>query len=923
MHRHIFFLFSILTILGLSFGDSASQAQPASPYTSLNILYIVDQSGSMNGAFTSATGASDPQNLRFVAAQYAVDWLSDFRRTLVVEDSSARPDINISVVYFGTDPVPVLDWTSINTDNPAWESNLQERLRDDLSVERFGIDRHLTDTDFNAAFSQSESNLLRAGQLPTVGGNPLNAVVVITDGGPCTRRDGGFLFQDGETTRYTCSTDNTVGVDVLGTQQLRLTRLQGFVNNNLPADDFRYYLIALDADDEYWSDLQSEWVSIICDSTDPVPDASDCNNLHAVRVQTPIEMGSQMNLVLTDIAQQVAETAPLQPCILRPPQNECTVPPYTQLMRINIYKTEATPLGNQIEIRKPSSEILTPLNPQRAETPIESYVITNPVADTWQINLTNNASVVQIVVDFIPAGVRVQSISDIQVFEQQDLVLEIVDGAGAILDIDPSYPVQMFAQAYDATLPDVDLRPAVGGTIPLTPLGNTFTGSWIPRNTGKFEIRVSAVYQQPDGTSIEFIEDRSVLDNIEVIGTTVDWSSGGITPISTRIDRPISVRGITRNSETGDPVLNTSAMQVRIIATDLNDPSNIQTDIVPNEANANPEAGLVEANLLIAQAGNYQVNAEVGIPDPVTGDFIPLAPAAPLQFVTVNALVPLRVQILQPEEDLFAQSLSLSPLNFDFSTDTPIQVQVTDINNQTVSLASATGNLITRPTVILNPESDNIDYTSQLQELRPGVYSLIVADMSMGSYNLVASVDTSVALVDNYTWQSTTSTKDFNRLLNPIIPIILGTLIAVIVLGAVIFIWFYNRRQRKRANPLKGSLTLAIRYPNGQIEDVDQINLEDEEANEQLFTKLRAPYRRLKLSTHNNPKMSEAGNLYIDEAEFTNGASLSRPMRVNATGEYKDLGTSEENDMAYIVRLSARAQGTSGGSGLGVLRSDE
>ena len=875
----------------------------------------------MSGLTTRVSDASDPQNLRFLAAQYTVDWLSDFRSSLTGGTDRSALNVNMGVVYFGTDPVSILEWTPLETDNATWPA-LQEEISDDLSAGRFSDTWHLTDTDFQEAFRESESTFIGSGSLPPAGSNPLNVVVVITDGGPCTRRDPLYQYQDpndNTITRYTCDRNNSVGKDVLGAQVSRLGTLGNFIRNNLPSTDFRYYLIALDADGSYWPELAADWESIICDRTYPLPSSDECNTLHAVRVNTAIDMGAQTKSVLRDIAERLVPTSINDACVLEPPENQCQVPPYTQLMRIDVYKTNPNPLGTQIEIRRPNGDIYAPLAPRRADTPIETNVLENPESGVWQINTADTAPVDQIVVDFIRAGVRMQPVDDLQVFEETPLELEIVDGKGEVQSVDPDFPLEMIAQAYDATLPDVDLRPAVGSPIPLTLSGTTFIGTWLPQRAGTYEIRVTATYPTPEGSAV-FVRDRSVLDDLRVIGTTIDWETGGITPPNVPENGVISVKAIARNMETGAPVENTGAMQVQLTVTDSATSAVVEEVMLPNEADA---AGLVEAKYAISQTGNYQVNAEVGLLDVETGNFIPLALRSPTQFVTVHASIPLTLQLLQPsEETLYAQDISLTPFTIDLDTPTIIQAQLTKPGNETVSLSTVTGGQVLLPTVTLSSGSTTDDYTSQLQEIRPGVYAVTITELPMGTYTISASVDPSQELVDYYVWARSNGEKPLNRTLHPAIPIGLGIAAVIVLASLALGMWLYRRRQSQRENALKGTLALYIKYNNGQIAQVQQIIL-NENVNEQNLNNLRAPYKRMKVSTHNNPQVAKAGDIYIDELEFTNAEPLRRPVRILGNGEFRELGLSEDGDMAFVVKLSSRAGDSAGANGLSSLRQSD
>src|SRR5262245_14409346 len=59
-----------------------TKAQDTPTYTGLDVLFIVDQSGSMSGTGFEGQLASDPNGLRFEATQYALDTLAGYRQSI-------------------------------------------------------------------------------------------------------------------------------------------------------------------------------------------------------------------------------------------------------------------------------------------------------------------------------------------------------------------------------------------------------------------------------------------------------------------------------------------------------------------------------------------------------------------------------------------------------------------------------------------------------------------------------------------------------------------------------------------------------------------------------------------------------------------------------------------------------------------------
>ncbi|MEM6284561.1 MAG: VWA domain-containing protein, partial [Chloroflexota bacterium] len=83
----------------LALGLCALLLRPATAqtntYQGIDLLFLVDQSGSMGGV-ESGAAATDPLALRFEAVQYALTTLSEYRR-VVPSDTTLR----MAVVNFG------------------------------------------------------------------------------------------------------------------------------------------------------------------------------------------------------------------------------------------------------------------------------------------------------------------------------------------------------------------------------------------------------------------------------------------------------------------------------------------------------------------------------------------------------------------------------------------------------------------------------------------------------------------------------------------------------------------------------------------------------------------------------------------------------------------------------------------------------
>src|SRR5258708_40172899 len=108
MQRCLVYL-SLVLIIGGFFSPAlyttAQASPPASPYSGLDVLLLVDQSGSMFGYYKGAPipkqPATDQNGLRFQAPQAALQFLGTFRQQIGL---ASAPDIQMALVAFGTTP---------------------------------------------------------------------------------------------------------------------------------------------------------------------------------------------------------------------------------------------------------------------------------------------------------------------------------------------------------------------------------------------------------------------------------------------------------------------------------------------------------------------------------------------------------------------------------------------------------------------------------------------------------------------------------------------------------------------------------------------------------------------------------------------------------------------------------------------------
>jgi hypothetical protein len=163
---------------------AAHQDQPQ--YEGADIVFLVDQSGSMGGAeFNAPTvlQGSDPDKRRFEVARSAIDFVAQLRYNYVAA-SNTNWDIRTSVIYFGDSiEQPLQNFTIAPNNEQEWAAS-KTGVEADLSLNQFG-NRNLGSTNFSGAFAEAFHQFDIMAQSRSNAGSRLRAIILVTDGSPC------------------------------------------------------------------------------------------------------------------------------------------------------------------------------------------------------------------------------------------------------------------------------------------------------------------------------------------------------------------------------------------------------------------------------------------------------------------------------------------------------------------------------------------------------------------------------------------------------------------------------------------------------------------------------------------------------------------------------------------------------------------
>lgn len=352
-------------------------------FDGLDVLLVVDQSGSMRGYATCLDNprlarANDPTGIRFEIQQVLMQWLGDY--SFYVSPDTA---IRLSAIAFGSPQrTPTLDWIEVPSQRAlsGRDESLWKREYGDLNVllsqATFGS-RDFCDTDFVRAFQLAKDQFDTIPLLAD-GKRRLKVIIIITDGRPCV---------PGE-----------MDCNSVSEGERHLNALKNYASLAFPEPNYQIFLVALDPDGAtgsgYWGDLGGIWESI---TTPPraqvVSDSGQINTaVNNIVKQLFDSVGSGLDS--TDITTDLRDDG----------RATVFVYPYRTYMQVNVFKEkidDTTGISTALQIIDPDGNTITGGSPRVSinETgSMQIWKILTPKAGEW-VFLSNTPDSVSVVVD--------------------------------------------------------------------------------------------------------------------------------------------------------------------------------------------------------------------------------------------------------------------------------------------------------------------------------------------------------------------------------------------------------------------------------------------------------------------------------------------------------------------------------------------
>lgn len=728
----------------------------------LQVIFVVDQSGSMSQELKGGRQPSDPDGLRFFGPAKAVEVLSSLRYHWY---QASR--VRTALVHFGDKPRTQMPWTDLD----ATTSAEHEALKRDLSP-FFDPVPSLGNTNVLAAF-QTASSLFN--QAPPQRGNcPIRAVIVLTDGLPAL------------------AVDDFDWVE-------HMEELGKYVDQYMSPPQHSIYVIGIDRENTYWPAVEPYWVRV----------AGDPGKVR--RALDEADMGHEVYAIVEELAGSLKTgdrggKATME-CVEG--GKKLPVPPFTQQVQMTLIKPYA---DLHLEVLDERGQ---PLEPSRSDVsvtvegydePVETLTVRNPQPGLWdvltQLPYTDTSRCQIRLLRFDAVGELV-SPDDTETplqYKRLPVLFRVTDTDGNPL---PDYRDARYALQVEVNLvgPSAQDQVIILNANP----DQEYHGETIPLEPGANELRVEGESRNPDGTpfpvfeqSIATIQVRSVRLAItehptEVVEQYVEVPlsfaivDGGQQPI--KLDLPTALSAtVTYEGETVSLVLSAGPDHV------------YSTSYQPQKA------------------GRYEVRYEASVATP-RGDVSLGSEAFAFEVFPVKRI---GAKILAPQGDSLLARVGLHKLaeGHYVATDPILRptglvlhVQMIDEDGNDISPGHVGA---ANPMSVFRVEMLNEKYEDVSSDLKvtntgkPGLFQIESSSLGRGQYEVQVMPDTELGR--GYTWAEESWSKTVHGEIDPLFyALIVGALILVAsgTSAAVAF-------ARARRHPLSGYIEVFQEVPDAQ-----------------------------------------------------------------------------------------------------------
>lgn len=451
MKNRVIFSVVLIVLVGSLF---FSQVQAQTPPAGLDILFIVDQSGSMGGSPQHPT-ANDPNTLRFYAPIHAVRWLGSDR--LQVHTAST---FRVGVLHFGGRVQIGLDWQTIAPQDAAEWTVHKIALEQSLAFPELR-QNNLGTTNFMLALQQARQMFDQLSDDPA---RPhRKALIILTDGEPSV---------EGQTPG----------------EHMRL--VQSFMADQFPAAQFTTCVIAMnDVSSDYWTAMAPYWETI----------TQGC----AVKiVSNETDVGAAFRTILRQLTQDLERpySKQITDLSLGIPTT-LVVPPYLQSISFTLDKADVEKDQIQIQVIEGDPIVWERTQIEGQGEPIETMTIYDPPPGRWEIAATPGATLQKVDMRQVGAnGVLLSPQGTVPVNMPAQVIYQIQTSQGQPMPAyaDPRYALVIKSQISSA-----------GQVWPLSmrfdAAQNVYNAEFTPPQAGTYIIEISAQTQNLDNQMVTIL----------------------------------------------------------------------------------------------------------------------------------------------------------------------------------------------------------------------------------------------------------------------------------------------------------------------------------------------------------------------------------------------------------------------------------
>jgi len=464
---------SLAVALGQAGQLRSAHAQDPATASGADVMFLVDQSGSMGGRATGSVkdhpDPNDPLGLRFEAPQDLVGLLAE-------DPLQYRPGSvhRIALINFGSWAVPKLNWTTIA---PKSLEELRAQVATlsgpggDLDAGEFRTS-NLGNTNFQAAFTAAKQFFDKL----SVSKNRVRAIILLTDGQPCVAPTIPTPVPN-----QPASANPTPIPDCLNPYQ-HMQELKQQLAQQFPLGQYHIYVVAMnDSRDDYWKNMAPLWESI--------------PGIVAKKVASNAEVGLFFHNLWWDDLSKTLPT-PGGTVIAKPvTPGPIVVPPYLDTISFTFFKKLPE---DRLEVRDSTNLLLKPGGKvSESGTNIYKLTVLQPLPGLWRISTTGSTADVKIEMQAYVAKGQLNSPKGPQVqYVPMTVEWQLLDSAGN--------PLPEYADARYRLSPAIKIK-ADSEVIPVTLdfKGNSsYAATFTPTRAGLHTIEMEAVSKDLDNKDI-------------------------------------------------------------------------------------------------------------------------------------------------------------------------------------------------------------------------------------------------------------------------------------------------------------------------------------------------------------------------------------------------------------------------------------